>query len=421
MGSYSFTCAFSGLPIEGGDAVRAFLVTEGPYDKAGVTENDLWFVRTFALRGTYDDYGRVENIAPGPAKDLWLAGLRLDLRKRGTGNNSYHDVPVDRGMPLEELLEAIQKRRLTVTRSYDPYGPIFSKRPPTPKGVPTIKRVESALVKKGIPLAREKARPAALVDLLCYGTVRVRWDEFDAKTSLRQLQKAQKALSRYPTVICSGSSSGGDEPTLLVMTQPLLRGGAIGASVGRDAERGLRVAMAMVREDVWETLCSSGCTVEIGYKDCAVTREDVRAEVRRVWTQTLKTHQKYVRLAKDAPVDMRSPLKVLSDLSLERHPSYVSWALKDAVPFTVGLGSHWGLMIEAYAAGAVSEDQLTDWLNTAADFVILRRKLLETRYYWRPSYSCGPQFGAWQSHVELLDKLHAIAAKNASERAEAED
>jgi hypothetical protein len=81
MGSFDYTCAVSGLPIGAGDDVRLMLLTQNPYHhgkKAGAMTcgmNDVWFPRTFPLRGRYNDYGGVDHIQ-GPAQQAaWLAGF----------------------------------------------------------------------------------------------------------------------------------------------------------------------------------------------------------------------------------------------------------------------------------------------------------------------------------------------------------
>jgi hypothetical protein len=63
MGSFDYTCAISGLPIAGGEAVRYLLLTQNPYHrgvKAGsfvCYSTDHWFPRVFPIRAKYNDYG----------------------------------------------------------------------------------------------------------------------------------------------------------------------------------------------------------------------------------------------------------------------------------------------------------------------------------------------------------------------------
>jgi hypothetical protein len=53
------------------------LLTQNPYHRgktAGAStcyQHDLWFPRTYPLRGTYDDYGRAENLQTGPQAEAW--------------------------------------------------------------------------------------------------------------------------------------------------------------------------------------------------------------------------------------------------------------------------------------------------------------------------------------------------------------
>jgi hypothetical protein len=74
MGDFALTCCASSLPIEGGDAVMALLVT-------GLGAG--WAVRSPAVRGVYDGYGRVvelENTATARAiQGAWASVLSSDL------------------------------------------------------------------------------------------------------------------------------------------------------------------------------------------------------------------------------------------------------------------------------------------------------------------------------------------------------
>lgn len=118
MGSYSLTCCVSGLPIESGDPVRYFLITESPYaDQAVVgTLTGFWFPRTFPLRARYNDYGSVEDVQDGPERDIWMEGFQIDLIKRGWDKNTCHDVPTHKKMAFNELLVALQEARVLVYR-----------------------------------------------------------------------------------------------------------------------------------------------------------------------------------------------------------------------------------------------------------------------------------------------------------------
>lgn len=72
MGCFCGTCGITNLPIEGGAAVRLLLLREAPYGAAarpngpsGVT--DLYQPIGLPISGSYDDYGGITAVAPGPA------------------------------------------------------------------------------------------------------------------------------------------------------------------------------------------------------------------------------------------------------------------------------------------------------------------------------------------------------------------
>jgi len=56
----------------------------------------------------------------------------------------------------------------------------------------------------------------------------------------------------------------------------------------------------------------------------------------------------------------------------------------------------------------------------AAEFAFIQRVLSTTRHHWEPSYSCGPQFGEWASHVERLKATLGVAEKHAKRLKEIE-
>jgi hypothetical protein len=117
MGCFSFTCAISGLPIDAGDKVRYCLLTEGPYPEERKHHiHDEWAPRTWPLRAVYNDYGSVEKVEKGAAKDAWMDGFRFDAVTKGWGENQSHDVATSKKMTWSTLLYAIWEGRLSVRR-----------------------------------------------------------------------------------------------------------------------------------------------------------------------------------------------------------------------------------------------------------------------------------------------------------------
>jgi hypothetical protein len=115
MGSFSFSCAISGLPIERGDHVRYTLVTQAPREAwHAIHIADVWSPRYWPLRAVYNDYGSVEKIEEGAAKDSWLDSWKLDVIERDRGENPVHDVPVTKDMTWDAMLEAAWEGRIYV-------------------------------------------------------------------------------------------------------------------------------------------------------------------------------------------------------------------------------------------------------------------------------------------------------------------
>lgn len=120
MGSFSYTCAVSGLPIDSGDKVRYLLLTRNPLLKnsnAVCYPTSEWFPRVFPLNASYNDYGSVGHIDDTLGKQLWLDGFQEDLIEKEQGENEYHDVPTSKYMSFEALLNAVGVGRIFVKQA----------------------------------------------------------------------------------------------------------------------------------------------------------------------------------------------------------------------------------------------------------------------------------------------------------------
>ena len=391
MGSFDYTCAISGLPIACGDAVRYLLLTQNPYHRGKTAAQmtcyttDVWFPRTFPLRGRYNDYGAVDDLQEGAQQDAWLAGFKVDLVEKGWGDNSCHDVPTRKDMKLAPLLEGVREGRVHVRQDVGDSKRIC----PVPKGIPTRRRVERALAKFNLAVS-EAYGTGMLVDRVDRNTVRVRVADYGARTET--LTKVRDDLvSQWAGAVCGGSGSYAGNSELILRPLPGVR--------CRDAQKRrdpvLCVSHAMIREDVWHAIC--GLTLKCDY-DGAETVDKFRAAAVEAWEKSLAAENDHRRF-------------------MMRHEAY--GVCDDVVPFTVGLGTHWWAIVDAHIRGELSDAERDDFLRTAGEFVFVQRWLATTRYQWHPSSSCGPQFGEWGAHATLLDALHSIA-KAESDRREAE-
>lgn len=290
MGSFSMTCAVSGLTIEEGDPIRAFLLTENPYAGDGVHYiHGLWASRTWPLRATYADYGHISHVERGPVADAWVEGLRIDM---GPTAPSTFDELVDRFNTRQEL---------RVRRS----SPVHS-------------------------VFRRKTRWAHAL--------------------------------------------GDGAPTDLFGEEP-------------DDGRTLALGMAMIREDVWQSLCKISIPFDLSIGNLIT-------QAKHAWSSTLDD---WIMMGGSG-----------------RHSSAFS---RDDLPNVLGLASSFRLVRDIAETDA--EDR---FVTDAAEFIYLSVVMDGARLLWRPSYSAGPQFGEWRLHATVLDAFAAIAdAKATAYEASAEE
>jgi hypothetical protein len=81
MGCWNETCGLTQMPICGGDPVRMFLIVENAYPRGSRDVcisygSELWRPFGLPLKGTYDEYGRLENIEEDCMSDFLLESLR---------------------------------------------------------------------------------------------------------------------------------------------------------------------------------------------------------------------------------------------------------------------------------------------------------------------------------------------------------
>lgn len=79
MGCWNETCGISQMPICGGDQVRMFLIVSNSFDSSDDNHSyttDLWRPFGLPLKGTYDEYGRIENIEEDALSDVLLQSLK---------------------------------------------------------------------------------------------------------------------------------------------------------------------------------------------------------------------------------------------------------------------------------------------------------------------------------------------------------
>lgn len=403
MGSFAATCCVSGLPIEASNEVRFFLLQSSPYSEGGdhASAPHVWYIRTPPLRAKYNDYGSVEDVEAGAMRDLWTEQLAIDLIEKGVGDNSVHDVAARKGMSFAALLGAAWEERLEVFRPEMRSGGKHKR--VTPKGVPTLRRIESAITKAGGALGTGEGQ--FIVDSKRWGEVRIRAGGYGVQGEAL-VPLAKRLGRRYAAMLSCGSGSYSHGAEITVRPRPGTKDGDDHSVTLRDREKRVRMFLrqTMVREDVWQALL--GGTVE-GY-GAGYRREDRGVDAYRAWAR--EAWQKTKTALAGRPDCDYWPLVV--EGALRGNP--IEWvAAKNPSIGGVGLDTAWRLMAQKADLSDVDRDR---FLDTIGEVAFVQQRLMTVRYKWKPSPVLGPQFGEWGAHVDVMRALLSVAEKNKAEQ-----
>jgi len=382
MGSFAYTCALSGLPIEAGDDVRWFMVTENPYERHYVCGlYDLWFPRTWPLTAKYNDYGSIERYDESDViiRSI-IDGLKEDLIETGVGDNSIHDVEARKGMSFEDTLVAIQEGRIRVERDNSRR---FYKRLDTvgvADCIPTFQKVEELLKNYGFSIGVNAGE--FIVCDMEYGWVRVRpggyGNDYDG------LEYVLVALQeKYAAVITTGSGNYSYSPEIQVMPKPNKDNKSFLYKEGKD--KPLIIQQAMIHGRIWDE----------------IIKDD-----------------KYLKYRKAVEENWNNALKMdAASIRYELRETYVqSTMFRSAIPFSYGLGEHTLLLMDYHKEKSFTEKQLGQLFDDMAGLMIMSEVMMDTRQYFKPSYSCGSQFAEYENHTYWNGLVAVVADEIDAER-----
>jgi hypothetical protein len=182
----------------------------------------------------------------------------------------------------------------------------------------------------------------------------------------------------------------------------------------------------MIREDVWQELLKQKVKAYgAGYKRVQLGLEDIQEHARIFWEACVKS-------IKQGEESDRELQKLMPDFK-EKYPhrewsAYMAAAemeegpgpstntvaglcKQDEIPFTVGLGSQWKAMVIQNHAKKLAKKDVESWLNTVAEMTLVYYQLYGIRYWWRPSFSCGPQYSDHADHLKFYKMLTKLTAK----------
>ena len=412
MGSFSYTCALSALPIEAGDKVRYLLLSQSPYEQTICTMNGAWFARTFPIKAVYNEYGSVEDVEEGIGKDLWMEGFKIDLVSVGLGENTCHDIPTSKDMSFDDMLEAIVEHRLKVKRStelHDKQKVFYKTR--TPVGIPTMQRIRKLLNYNGFNVVSQGfTEDGYIVDKLRYGKIRVRFSASGKNWHKDEqfLRLVQPCLEEYVTVIVAGQ--GSNIADLLVYPKPGIKGwGGVHSFPKKPT---LQVDHAMIREDVWQEIINTPLMDD--YSDKIWTIQDYYLAITKTYTKYQEFSEKYAEEYKDSPIkDMLQSTMIecefreLADSKEWQNNPLVYWLTKNNIPYVISLAEHWKLLINK----KLPLYEVKTVLYDMAEFIYVMHYMMALRFYWQPSNSCGPQEGLWKNHKKFLKSLLRISNK----------
>lgn len=383
MGCFAFTCGLSGLPIAAGDPVRYILLAENPYDDELVcSSHDLWFPRSLPIRAHYNDYGSIENYdSDSPGIKAIERALQEDLVEVGTGNNRAHDIPTYKEMSFDQVLEAVCERRILVSSDTSQRDADEDK---LHKNIPTLQRLRTLLPELGFKVENQEG--SFLVNERARGWCRIREGGYGGTNSALD-RLLEKLKPHYAVLMTAGSGNYSDRKEIQVMPQPVDEREHL-SFLSNGRKKPLAVYQLMILEDVWDVVKN--------FFDYKKHRKDIQekwnAAMDRYSIDTTKLDPELAEMLRSIRMD--------------------TWS---RIPFTIGPSHHLSYAAEIHAQQPFTEQQIDEFLEDAAIFQCLERLIPEIRYWWKPSFSCGPQCAEYETYCDWFEALMLISKKRNSD------
>ncbi len=427
MGSFSFTCSFSKLPIPAGTPVRLFLLTKNPYEdrSVGCEQTTFWVPRSFPIKGEYDECGSIDRVETSLASRAMTGLLAID------GN----DIPFSkdaktgrRTVELEGLLSSIACGKGSVLRNRDRghvrYLPELPeetearvkksaeneklwretvKPKKLAKGLPTKARVKRALAAAGLKVDGN-GMDGFSVRNMKFGQVRVKYVPWGLNQEA--LDKAVTALTKKGYAAMAVAGSYESEGVVLVRPKP---GNPDYREIKyKEPKTTAPLSFSMVREDVWQALAGVTLPPYCGSK--AKTLAGTRESVQAWWDFNMKVPEKDRYFARN-----EVPQEIMSDV----------WGIhEDKVPYQMGIASAFEYAVERFKEGSATQEEVNAFLDTVAEFLFVSDVLFFSCRDWTPPTSCGTQEAVWEHSVLFLDAVSGVAhghyKKELAEREEEE-
>jgi len=296
-----------------------------------------------------------------------------------------------------------------------------------------------------VPLKLGNVQYGFIVDQIRHGEIRVRCGGYmrgeETKKMLQVL--AKKLRRRYAVMLACGTDRAmvyGELTVRPKMGTKTQQGHDFHLMSESKRPKTFPIRQAMIREDVWLALI--GTKVETygpGYKRVLSDVETYRLAAREAWdfckkAQTEADEANARRQAEIAELEAKGDeadkakleglresvaywltSRILMEDALDRRFNPISYMIsKNPSISCAGLNTHWQLMLKQ----TLTEEEVTDYLNSMGELAIIQSVLSEVRYLWHPSSYKGPQCGEWEAHRSFLGKLYKLTMGPVKERRE---
>ncbi len=374
MGSFSQTCAISRLPIEYSDKIKVLLLMEYPYEYANC--NKPWIIRSIPIDAEYNDYGSFES-NDKIKEESWIQSLNDQIVECGWGENTCHDVPVHKNMTFEAFKEALWEDRVK----------IYSKK--INEENTELKKIQDKIISYGFQLFKNYGDNNYIVTSLCDNVFVVRTDVFESEKNLEKLKELIPYLEKdYAVMLTSGVGNYADVSRyaeLTIRKKPGVR------TFKSYSEKNLNIRLAMIRQDVWDSLIK----FKPKYPQYFGTIEKYCEEIEKFTNPKLNP---ILNLGKYYPFD-------------ELNYRFLSKGL--------------GFAIECARNNGKNEEEIQQErkriIQELGELAYIEEILSNSRIPLYPSLTYGPQYGCWDTCMEVNKIFFEVSEMNIRKQNEEAD
>lgn len=399
MGSYSYTCSVTNLPIAEGEKVKYILLTSSPYNTS-----QQWLKRTYAINAMYNDYGGFL-FEEDQSFELIRKVLVKDLIEVGTGDNPYHDGKISKEMELSELLSAglITNNRVCV--KFNTNYKFYAK-----PGVPTIKRIEKLLKKNKNKLKDIYKTPLGLpiiikpeyflIDKIKFGIIRVRFyshinELFEKDTEILNLIKS--LFNEYEVAITAGYATAW-QSQMWIMIKPGTKN-FYGAP--KKTAKKLIIKDCVIREDVWNELLKIPLeNYMTSMKGSDLTIESYKLDTYKFFDIVQNSYNENKN---------KDHLKQVLFKQAYNYDFLISCFLgRQNNPPIVDISDHFIELIQS----DMSINDKRKILDLMIETIYVENVLNNVRMQLQPANSLGSQFGEWEKHAKYYKHIQNVIKNN---------